>query len=264
MWPFGKCKDSLRPVSLAVWWLLSAGSFTMSMQSAQAELLCDGHPMPPGKVCCRGGRYCEPGNVCADGGMKCVSRSSPGVCSDGKSVCEKGSVCTPQGGCIAATSERYCGGRKFCAPGFACIAGDKCLSVTSDRYCGGGKYCNEGYKCAGNGKCTSVAASPPAALPRFGTNSESGSGGGKATISDSCLSVGEPKEVTGSIGACKNSNGTKGHWYFTMVRSTLASGCPREIDFDYLDPDGSVPQFSTPFNVQTCGAPPAAIGVVNK
>lgn len=237
-------------------------SSLLSGAPAYADLVCDGRPMPYGKVCCRGGSYCEPGHMCVqeEGSMRCLALNSPRACSGG-GWCNKGSVCAPEGGCLSVESVRYCGGRQFCKAGFACLPDKTCLSVTSERYCGDGKYCEPGSRCVGDGKCQRLTASTP--TPRF--DPLSGGNAGKPNISDSCLSIGESKRVGGMLGECTKKNGAKGHYYFTMVRSTGAKGCPKEIEFDYLDrDDDEVYSFSTPFNVQTCDAPPVAIEVVNE
>lgn len=226
----------------------------------RAELLCDGKTIPSGTVCCEGGTYCPANHMCIrEGGqMRCLPYSSPRACKGGK-YCGPGYVCAPEGGCLSVTSTRYCGGRQFCKPGFVCLNDKSCLSITSERYCGDGKYCNLGSRCIGNGKCESVTATGPS------TNPPTGSPTGKGKIPDSCLSIGESKRVSGTIGECTKKDGSTGHYYFTMVKSTGARGCPKEIDFDYLDKDDDkIYQFSTPFNVQTCDAPPITIEVVNK
>jgi len=100
-------------------------------------------------------------------------------------------------------------------------------------------------------------AAPPVSIPR---SSQSDPPARSGPVSDTCLSVAETKVVSGSVGECETKDGTKGHWNFTYVRSTLTMGCPKEIDFTYYDPgDEAVEQFSTPFNVQTCNAPPVGI-----
>ena len=146
----------LRPMFCMIALTVGLGYALLGVPPVFAELVCDGHPMPYGKICCSGGRYCEPGTMCIDGGIHCLPLSSPRACFDG-TYCDAGSVCTPDGRCISASSERYCGGREFCNQGFACIGGNKCLPVTSERYCGNGHYCDEGTYCTGDGHCRSHA-----------------------------------------------------------------------------------------------------------
>lgn len=224
---------------------------------AQATLLCDGRTIPDGTVCCKGGMYCESGHMCG-GGNDCIPLSSPRACAGGR-YCEKGSVCAPeQGKCLSEKAPRYCGNRHFCGQDEACVDGGKsCIKLSSDRYCGNGNYCKPGQRCVGTDKCETISA------PRIDISPRSGSGSGKPPpISDACLLVGESKRVSGMIGECAKKDGSTGHWYFTWVKSTMAEGCPKEIEFDYLDPDdGTVPSYFTPLNVQTCDAPPRAVGV---
>jgi hypothetical protein len=231
-----------------------------SAYPARAELTCDGRPIPYGKVCCQGGSFCDQGNMCVQegGSMKCLPTSSPRACANGK-YCDKDSVCAPEGGCLSVHSERYCGGRSFCKVGAACLNDKTCLSVTSERYCGNRKYCDVGQRCVGDGKCQSISVS---STPGIGSAPGGSSSHGKPTISNSCLQIGESKRVGGMIGECIKKDGSNGHFYFTMVRSTGGPGCPKDIEFDYLDSDdGSVPSYFTPFNVQTCDQPPSAIEV---
>ncbi len=226
---------------------------------ARAELLCDGLVIPYGTICCKGGRYCQPGNMCINGGAECLPLSSPRACSGG-GYCDKGSVCAPERGkCVSEKAPRYCGGRSFCGQDEACVDdGKNCIKLSSERYCGNGNYCKPGQRCVGTDKCETIGAPRIDLNPRSG----SGSGSGKAPISDACLHVGESKRVSGMIGECTKKDGSTGHWYFTMVRSTMAPGCPKEIEFDYLDPDDdTMPSFYTPFKVQTCDGPPIGIEV---
>jgi hypothetical protein len=183
------------------------------------------------------------------------------VCGNGR-YCEQGSVCAPEGGCLKVEAPRYCGERKFCGEDEACIDnGAHCIKLASPRFCGvsGGKteYCKEGYHCAGD-KC----APDHDDTPDFGSGSDSGSSDGSGKIASSCLRVGESKRVGGMIGECTKKDGSTGHWYFTNVTSTMAYGCPKSIEFDYLDPDTQdVESYYTPFKVQTCDGPPEAVDV---
>jgi hypothetical protein len=133
--------------------------------------------------------------------------------------------------------------------------------MDSPRYCGDGKYCEAGFVCAGGGKCRSESASIPDGL---GSNDAPEDKSG-APISNSCLKIGPTKTVSGFIGECTMKDGSTAHNTFTMVTSTMAQGCPKEIEFDYLDTDtGELLSWYTPFNVQVCGGEPFAIGVKNK
>jgi hypothetical protein len=85
---------------------------------------------------------------------------------------------------------------------------------------------------------------------------------GKAPLVEGCLQVGDTKVVSGSMGECQKANGSTGHWNFTWVRSSGQGGCPKEIDFQYFDPDtGKTESYSTPFNVQLCDARPQRITI---
>jgi hypothetical protein len=83
----------------------------------------------------------------------------------------------------------------------------------------------------------------------------------RAPLLESCLQVAETKVVSGSIGECAKADGSTGHWNFTWVRSSGQTGCPKEIEFQYNDPDSGVTEFSTPINVQTCDLPPTGIHI---
>jgi hypothetical protein len=68
--------------------------------------------------------------------------------------------------------------------------------------------------------------------------------------------------IGGSIGECEKKDGSKGHWNMTWVKSTMARGCPEEIEFSYYDPgDDEVERFFPPLNLQTCDSPPTDIKV---
>jgi hypothetical protein len=110
---------------------LGAVMHIAALPPAHAELLCDGRPIPPGKVCCSGGRHCEQGTMCIEGGMRCLPLSSPRACSNNQ-YCPQGSVCAPEGGCISASFDRYCGGRSFCKSGWYCVGDGKCRSYAAD------------------------------------------------------------------------------------------------------------------------------------
>jgi hypothetical protein len=214
---------------------------------------------PLGSVCCNDGKHwCNQGTICERGTDFCIKKSSPRVCSNGTSYCDKESVCITGNKCLSIESPRYCGGGKYCNEGFACITGNKCLAMTSPRYCGGGRFCEEGYECAGDNKCRSTASSGGSGL---GSGGGSGDRGKPPPVADGCLVVEPSREVT-ALGRCTKQDGTKSHWFFTKVRSSGVGGCPKSIEFDYLDSDdGSVQSYFTPFDVQICGGEPLAVEV---
>ena len=181
---------------------------------------------PLGSVCCGTG-YCDAGQICLKDEKSCLKQSSNRICPD-KTICKSGSMC---------------------------MKDNTCLSLTSPRYCGAGKYCGEGSECVDEDKCRRVSSSSPSA--------PSGSGGARKAppISDACLVVDPPRVIT-SLGSCKRKDGSKSHWHYTLVHSSNAPGCPKSIEFDYLDPDeGGVPSYFTPFDVQICGGEPQAVEV---
>lgn len=236
--------------------LLIIVSVGLPLTAADAGYTCGVGSVPAGAVCCSRTTYCNQGFTCGSG-SECIPNSSPRACGGGE-YCEKGYVCAPERGkCMPVDSPRYCGGKSFCKADEACVDnGKNCIKLSSDRYCGGGRYCEAGYHCAGNNKCA-----PNTSFQDFGAGNTIGSGG-SGKISDACLKVGTSNRMGGMIGECIKKDGSTGHWYTTLVSSTRAEGCPQSIEFDYLDTDtGDVESYYTPFTVQTCDAPPAAIGV---
>jgi hypothetical protein len=87
------------------------------------------------------------------------------------------------------------------------------------------------------------------------------SAAGAAPLIAGCLVVYPTKVVSGSMGECDRKNGSKGHWNFTLVRSNVSRACPKNFEFEFIDPDEGLTSYSTPMNVQTCGEPPSDIRV---
>lgn len=78
----------------------------------------------------------------------------------------------------------------------------------------------------------------------------------RGRVSDICLSVSSPR-----LGSECGSDGRR--WYWTLVRANRQPGCPRDLYFTYEANGKNEGRFTTPLDVQTCGAPPQDIRIAN-
>lgn len=72
---------------------------------------------------------------------------------------------------------------------------------------------------------------------------------------DVCLLIERMK-----VGSACETGGKRWHWQ--LIKSNKKTGCPRSLEFSYVDTDGKRYTASTPFNLQTCGGPARDIRTV--